>query len=72
MRLTVTHLQAHPEKRKRFDKVRIWSGQWGYWWRANGAGYTPEIEEAGIYDIDDAWRRVSHVGKEKKLSLESV
>ena len=70
--LTVTHLQRHPEKLCQFETVRIWSGQWSSWWRPNGCGYTTSRDDAGIYSIDDAWQRVSHVGREKKLSLEEV
>jgi len=53
-------------------KVYIWSGQWGAYWCANGAGYTTKINDVGIYDIEDAWRRVSHVGLEKRISFELV
>lgn len=72
MKLTVNHLQNNREKLKRFSRVRIWSGQWQLWWRSNGAGYTPCKADAGIYEIDDAWGRVYHVGPEKKLVIEAV
>ena len=72
MKLTQQHLKKHPEKLERFDKVRIWSGQWGAWWRPDGAGYTERKEHAGIYGIDSAWACVSHCGREKKISLLSL
>jgi hypothetical protein len=50
-------------------KVHIYSGQWGAWWRSNGCGYTDAIELAGIYSIEDAWKRVSHCGLEKRISF---
>lgn len=53
-------------------KVYIRSGQWNAYWRENGAGYTTKINDVGVYDIDDAWSRVSHVGLEKRISFELV
>jgi hypothetical protein len=52
------------------QKVYIRSGQWNAYWCANGAGYTTKISDVGVYDIEDAWRRVSHVGLEKRISFE--
>jgi hypothetical protein len=70
--LTQQHLKNNPEKLARFNKVIIRSGQWGYWWRANGAGYTGRIEEAGIYEVNDAWLSVKHCGPEKKIVLHAA
>lgn len=53
-------------------KVYIWSGQWNAYWRENGAGYTTKINDVGIYDIEDAWSRVSHVSLDKRISFELV
>lgn len=53
-------------------KVYIWSGQWNSYWRENGAGYTTKVNDVGIYDIEDAWNRVSHVGLEKRISFEFI
>lgn len=54
------------------QKVYIWSGQWNAYWGANGCGYTTKVNDVGVYDIEDAWRRVSHVGLEKRISFELV
>jgi hypothetical protein len=53
-------------------KVRIHSGQWGAYWGANGCGYTNNPDDIGIYDIEDAWSRVSHCGIEKRISFQIV
>jgi len=53
-------------------KVHIYSRQWNTWWRPDGNGYTNEIEEAGIYTFEDAWRRTCHCGPEKKIEFHSV
>ncbi|MBW5801146.1 hypothetical protein [Halomonas elongata] len=67
--LTQQHLRRHPEKLERFDRVRIWSDEWGMWWRPSASGYTPNTEEAGVYDAYDAWARVKHCGPEKRITL---
>lgn len=54
------------EKGKRL--VRIWSGEWQSYWRANACGYTPDIAEAGIYTFDDAVKYSGHCGREKEIS----
>jgi len=53
-------------------KVYIHSGQWNAYWGANGCGYTTKINDVGVYDIEDAWSRTSHVGLEKRISFELV
>lgn len=70
--LTQQHLLRHPQKLERFDKVIIWSNEHRAWWRPNGRGYTTVKSEAGIYNIGDAWNRVSGCGPEKRIVLQSV
>jgi len=48
--------------------VRIWSGEWECWWRANGCGYTTDISEAGIYTFDEAVKFSGHCSHEKEIS----
>ncbi|MGL6008504.1 MAG: hypothetical protein ACRC1D_03530 [Culicoidibacterales bacterium] len=48
-------------------QVLIFSGQWEAYWRSDGAGYTQKKADAGIYEINDAWSRVSHCGSEKAI-----
>lgn len=50
-------------------KCVIWSGQWRSYWRENAGGYTLNVEDAGIYDIEDAHAAVCHNGLEKEISL---
>ena len=35
-------------------RYRIWSFEHEAWWRPNAHGYTPDIEQAGIFFSDDA------------------
>lgn len=52
--------------------VRIYSNEHEMFWRPNGAGYTADKAEAGVYDFDDAWARTSHCGPEKKIGYFEV
>jgi len=70
--LTQQHLKRHPEKRKHFRRVRIWSGQWSAWWLPPANGYTNQIDEAAVYDIEDAWEHVFHCGPEKKIVIQAA
>ena len=36
------------------DRVLIWSPEKGMWWRAERCGYTPNRNEAGVYDRPQA------------------
>lgn len=73
MKLTVQHLKKHPEKLTRFTStVLIWSGQWKAWWRKNGRGYTDNINQAGTFEINNAWKRTNHCGPEKKIEFQSI
>ncbi len=35
-------------------KANIWSISNSMWWKPNGDGYTPHIEEAGLYELEEA------------------
>lgn len=50
-------------------KVYIYSGEHKQYWMSGGAGYTPDKENAGVYDIIDAWDRVSHCDISKNIQL---
>jgi hypothetical protein len=51
-------------------RVRIWSGQWGLWWRSGANGYTSSPAAAGIYTFEEAWACTSHCGPEKRIAFE--
>lgn len=53
-------------------KVYIHSGEWGAYWRPNRCGYTSYKDKAGVYEIQDAWNAVNHVGLEKQISFEII
>lgn len=55
--------------RNQGKNVLIFSGQWESYWRENGQGYTKKKSEAGVYEINEAWERVSHCGFEKQILL---
>lgn len=59
------------EKNKE-KKVRIYSDQWGSYWRSNRCGYTDKKEEAGIYTFEDAFDASGHCGPEKHILYEFV
>lgn len=54
------------------ELVRIWSGEWDAWWRPEGAGYTLDALEAGVWTREEAERKTSHCGAEKKIRLVAV
>lgn len=35
-------------------KYHIWSFEHDAWWKANWAGYTEDIKEAGVYGLEEA------------------
>ncbi len=51
-------------------KVRIWSDQWGAYWRSGRCGYTYKIAEAGIYTLEEAYDASGHCGLEKHIEFE--
>ena len=50
---------------------RIYSAQWGYYWRPKACGYGAK-EEAGLYEFQDAYMTTKHCGPEKKIWYEFV
>ncbi len=70
--LTQQHLAKHPEKRERFARVYIWSGEHGAWWRPECSGYTDAICAAGVYTMEYAWAKTRHCGREKKITYQEA
>jgi len=66
---TLQELKRSKKKRELLSRVYVWSGEWQYYWRPDGKGYTSNKLEAGIYPFEEAWGRVSRLGKEKKIIL---
>ena len=68
-RKDVTFENKGEEEDMQTNKTRIWSGEHGAWWRPSSSGYSTNIDDAGIYDHDDAVRRTRGCGPEKKIKL---
>ena len=68
-RLELQKLKRWPKLARHLQgrKVRIWSGEWGSWWRPGGNGYTCDSSEAGIFVFEDALARSRHAGPEKQI-----
>lgn len=64
-------IKDNPELAKQFNgmQCRIFSQQWGYYWRENCAGYG-QLSSAGTYDFDDALNSTHHCGPEKGIWFE--
>lgn len=52
--------------------VRIFSGEHKSYWRRNGYGYTPNVVLAGLFEFEEAWRRLDCFGEDKKIEIEVV
>lgn len=74
-----------PEKQDNLERLERWPGlknkfvgkkvyiiSDGWYWRPDAAGYTSDGLEAGVYDFEDAWRRSSHCGPEKRIVYKKV
>jgi hypothetical protein len=70
----LTDLKGDPARRALLGnkRVRIWSGEWGMYWRPNYSGYTRDGLEAGVFDFDEAWLHTSHCGPEKRIEFRIV
>jgi hypothetical protein len=53
-------------------KVRIWSNEHGAYWRRDGAGYSSDGLEAGVFDFSDAFKRTRHCGPEKGITFRLI
>lgn len=71
--LDLESIKANPELESRFSelKCRIFSHQWGYYWREKACGYGKK-SEAGIYTFKDALKRTHHCGPEKGIWFELI
>ena len=72
LRLERVH-QYHRHRRVMEGKnVRIYSRQWGSYWRHNASGYAERQEDAGVWRFESAWRMTRHCGPEKGIEFELV
>ena len=53
------------------DRVLIYAGDGGCYWRENGCGYTNALE-AGVFTRAEAYRLAGHCGPEKRIELHDV
>jgi hypothetical protein len=66
-RETLERIKRWPNLVTRFPRVRIYSAEWGAFWRGKGSGYTENAEESDVLDIGHAVARTSHCGPEKQI-----
>ncbi|MBC8737198.1 hypothetical protein F6X40_10295 [Paraburkholderia sp. UCT31] len=52
--------------------VHIFSGEHGYYWRPEAAGYTGNPKEAGQWPFEEALALSRHAGKEKRIKYRVV
>lgn len=75
-RHTLESLKHDVARRRKMEddrtKVRIWSGEYGLWWKADRQGYTDSPERAGVYPFADAWHASGHCGLEKRIAFDVV
>jgi hypothetical protein len=71
-RETLERLKRWPEMKRRFPVVRIYSAEWGAYWRNTGQGYTENPNESAIWSIEEALRRTNHCGPEKQIQYVGV
>lgn len=69
--ISLEAIKANPQLEKQFTgmRCRIYSNQWGYYWREKCAGYGHK-HEAGIFEFDNALDRTHHCGSEKGIWFE--
>jgi hypothetical protein len=71
-RETLDRIKRWPSLRKRFKKVRIYSGQWQSYWRGEGSGYTFLESESNVWCINEAISITQHCGSEKQIQYVGV
>jgi hypothetical protein len=65
--------KVHQFIQKHGDKpVRIYSDQWGAYWRSGRAGYTYQRDEAGTYTFAEAFDATCHCGHEKHIYYQFI
>jgi len=71
-RETLERIKRWPNLVKRFPRVRIYSAQWGAFWKGSGNGYTGNASESDVLDIGHAVARTNHCGPEKQIQFVSA
>lgn len=66
-RETLERIKRWPSLKSRFKKVRIYSAEWGSYWRGKGNGYTSNPLESNVWDIEEAYMMTNHCGPEKRI-----
>ena len=68
-RVSLERILDESEFKNKYKNVRIYSGEWGMYWRSK-SGYTNNKDEAQIFTIEEALNLSSHCGPEKKIKYE--
>ena len=71
-RETLERIKRWPDLCSRFTKVRIYSAEWGLFWRGKGNGYTENAEESDVLSVEFAVARTFHCGPEKGIQFVGV
>ena len=71
-RETLERIKRWPGLVARFPRVRIYSAEWGAFWRGKGNGYTENAEESDVLEIGAAGAWTRHCGPEKQIQFVSV
>lgn len=68
-RETLERIARWPSLMARFSRVRIYSAEWGAFWRNTGQGYTGDSAESAVWSTEKAFARTRHCGPEKKIQF---
>ncbi len=68
-RETLERIKRWPSLVNRFLRVRIYSAQWGAYWRGSGQGYTEDSQASDIIEIEEAFKKTRHCGPEKRIQF---